>query len=97
MAGSKSKTTGRCLRGWHYEYFSLAFERNLEGSRREIEATPRLALVIGSSNVQPTMPKKAGTRRTTESTKALDVFEAWLEKQKARPVRSKSGFISGED
>ena len=43
------------------------------------------------------MPKKTGRQKATKSTKPLDVFEAWLEKQKATPVRSKSGFISGED
>ncbi len=41
------------------------------------------------------MPTKKG-KKATESNLAVDVFEAWIEKQKARPVGAKPGFISGE-
>jgi len=40
------------------------------------------------------MPKKE--KKAAHSTKAVDVFEAWLEKQKARPVGAKPGFTSRE-
>ncbi len=43
------------------------------------------------------MPKKTRKLKAAKSTKVLDVVEAWLEKQKARPVRAKSGFVGGED
>ena len=47
--------------------------------------------------MHPLMSKKKGKQKSTESTKAVDVFEAWIEKQKAKPVTARPGFISGED
>jgi hypothetical protein len=43
------------------------------------------------------MPKKTEKQKADKDVKILDVFEAWLEKQKAKPVRAKSGFVSGEE
>ncbi len=40
--------------------------------------------------------KKKSNQKATEGIKVLDVYENWLEKQKARPVRAKPGFISAE-
>lgn len=40
--------------------------------------------------------KKKSNQKATEGIEVLDVYEKWLAKQKARPVRAKPGFISAE-
>jgi hypothetical protein len=39
------------------------------------------------------MPKKIEKQRIAEKIELRDVYESWLAKQPARPVKGKSGFI----
>ena len=41
-----------------------------------------------------TMPRKAKHKEEANLERVVDSFESWLEKQKPKPVRAKSGFIA---
>lgn len=42
------------------------------------------------------MPKSKSKWKEPEMEKVIDSFEGWLEKQQAKPVRAKHGFIAEE-